>query len=104
MTAIGWIKILVFLGVIAALTRPLGVYLFRVFEAPDDKRPLPRTFGRAERLLLRACGLRAPREQTWLEYTVAMLAFSALGVLVTYFIQRFQGSLPLDPEGLPDVD
>jgi K+-transporting ATPase ATPase A chain len=102
MTGIGWLKIFVFLGVIAALAKPLGVYLYRVFEA--EKRPLPRTFGRAEHVLLRLCGLRDPKEQTWVEYAIAMLVFSALGLLVTYFIQRFQTILPFNPEHLPDVD
>jgi len=94
----GWLQILLFFGVILAITKPLGSYMHRVFEG--DRQPLPRTLGRVERGLLRLCGLRDPKEQTWLQYTIAMLVFSALGILVTYIIQRTQGSLPFNPQKL----
>ena len=83
MTAIGWLQILVFFALVVAVTQPLGVYMFRVFEG--ERQPLPRVFGPVERALLsaRAASTRS-NEQTWLEYTVALLVFSAVGVLVTY--------------------
>ncbi len=96
MTVQGWLQILLFFGVVVALTKPIGVYLFWVFERD-------RPSGRIERGVLRLCGVREPREQTWLEYTVAMLVFSALGLVVTYLIQRTQASLPLNPQHLPNV-
>ena len=101
MTFNGWLQIVVFFLLILAVTRPLGVYMFRVFEA--EQRPLPRTLGRIERGLLRLCGLREPKEQTWLRYTVAMLVFSAVTLIVTYAIERAQGSLPWNPQHLPGV-
>jgi K+-transporting ATPase ATPase A chain len=101
MSVAGWIQIILFFAVILAVTRPLGAYMFRVFEG--DRQPLPRTLGRIEHGLLRLCGLRAPKEQTWVEYAVAMLLFSALGLLGTYVIQRAQGSLPFNPQHLPGV-
>jgi K+-transporting ATPase ATPase A chain len=101
MTAIGWIQIVVFFLVILAITKPVGVFLYRVYES--DGRPLPRTFGRVERGLLRLCGLKDPKEQTWREYTIAMLVFSATGLVVTFLIQRLQGGLPLNPQHLPNV-
>ncbi len=75
MTAIGWFQILAFALVILALTRPLGVYMFRVFEG--EHRPLPRVFGPVERFLLRLCGVDEKKEQTWVEYTASLLVFSA---------------------------
>ena len=63
----------------------------------------PRTLGNVERLLLRLCGLKEPKEQTWIQYTIAMLIFSAMGLLVTYTIQRAQGSLPFNPQHLGAV-
>ncbi len=101
MTFNGWLQIVIFFLVILALTKPLGIYMFRVFEG--DKQPLPRVLGRLERGLLRLCGLKQPKEQTWVQYAIAMLVFSALGVLVTYVIQRAQGSLPFNPQKLPGV-
>ena len=101
MTLNGWLQIIFFFLVILAITKPIGVYLHRVFEA--DKQPLPRTLGNVERLLLRLCGLKEPKEQTWIQYTIAMLIFSAMGLLVTYTIQRAQGSLPFNPQHLGAV-
>jgi potassium-transporting ATPase potassium-binding subunit len=101
MTFNGWTQIIVFFLVVLAITKPVGVYLYRVFEG--DQQPLPRTLGRIERGLLRLCGLKEPKEQTWVQYTVAMLVFSAMGLVVTYLIQRTQGSLPGNPQDLANV-
>jgi len=98
MTANGWLQIAFFLLVIVALTKPLGIYLYRVFEG--EKRPFARTLGAVERFLLRLCGIKQPAAQNWKEYTAALLMFSVLGVLVTYFIQRMQHVLPFNPEKL----
>jgi len=101
MTFNGWLQIIVFFVLVVAVTKPLGVYMFRVYEG--DKQPLPRTLGRVERLLLRLCGLKDAKEQTWVQYTVALLVFSAMGLIATYLILRTQGALPLNPQGLPNV-
>src|SRR6185369_13804834 len=101
MTANGWLQILVFAAAILAVTKPRGVYMYRVFEG--SRQPLPRLFGPIERVLYRACGIDPTREQTWTEYTLALLVFSALGVLVTYALQRLQGVLPLNPQGFGAV-
>jgi K+-transporting ATPase ATPase A chain len=97
----GWIQILLYLGLVLAVTKPLGVYLHRVFEG--ERRPLPSVFGRVERGVLRACGIRAGEEQTWREYAVALLLFSGFSLLATYAIQRLQHVLPLNPQNLPAV-
>ena len=101
MTAVGWIQIVVFFLVILALTKPLGAFMFRVFEG--EAQPLPRVFGPVERFLLRLCGVNGKKEQTWREYAVALLLFSAFGMLVTYAIQRLQQVLPFNPQGLAAV-
>ncbi|HET6283190.1 MAG TPA: potassium-transporting ATPase subunit KdpA, partial [Polyangia bacterium] len=99
MTANGWMQIILFFLVILALTRPIGIYLHRVFEGPV--RPLARVLAPIERLLLRLCGVKGDETQTWKGYAVYLLMFSALGVLVTYAIQRLQHVLPLNPQHLP---
>jgi K+-transporting ATPase ATPase A chain len=101
MTANGWLQILLYGGVVLLLTKPLGAYMYRVFEG--DSQPLPRVFGPAERGIYALCGVDPKREQTWQEYSVALLLFSALGVLVTYAIERLQPVLPLNPQGLGAV-
>jgi potassium-transporting ATPase potassium-binding subunit len=102
MTLNGWIQIGLFFLVILALTRPLGVYMYRVYEG--EQKPLPRLMGPVERFLFRLCGVDPKREQTWIEYTVALLVFSAFGVLVTYAIQRLQLHLPLNPQKVAAVE
>ncbi|RKH44795.1 potassium-transporting ATPase subunit KdpA [Corallococcus sicarius] len=101
MTATGWLQTLLFFALVLALTKPVGGYLFRVFEA--GTQPLPRLLGPVERALLRLCGVDREREQTWGQYTVALLAFSLLGVLILYVLQRLQHVLPFNPQGLPAV-
>jgi len=101
MTLVGWIQIAVFSLLIGLLTKPLGLYMFRVFEG--DKQPLPKVFGPIERLTYKLSGVDAKREQTWVEYSIALLVFSCFGVLVTYLIQRLQGHLPLNPQGMGAV-
>jgi K+-transporting ATPase ATPase A chain len=101
MTANGWIQIALFFLVVLALTKPLGAYMHRVFEG--ERQPLPRVLGPLERLLYRLSGVDPKREQGWKGYAAAILVFSALGVLVTYAIQRLQHVLPLNPQGLGPV-
>ncbi len=101
MTRAGWLQIGFYAVVLIALTRPLGKYLFRVFEG--DQQPLPSVFGPVERLFFRLSGVSAKDEQTWIGYTVALLVFSAIGFLVTYAILRLQAHLPLNPQHLPGL-
>ena len=96
MTVAGWLQIAVFLLLIAAVAKPLGVYMYRVFEG--KRQPLPKLLGPIERFLYRLCGVDPSKEQTWLQYTLALLVFSLLGLVVTYAIERLQGALPLNPQ------
>src|SRR5712672_4300086 len=102
MTAIGWAQIALFFVVVLALARPLGAYMFRVFEG--TRQPLPAVLGRVERLVYRLSGVDAGREQTWPAYAFSLLAFSLLGLLVTYAIERLQHVLPLNPQHLGPVE
>ena len=101
MTWVGWTEIVVYAAVILALTKPLGIYMYRAFEG--EERPFARLFGPLERAFYRVCGVDPRREQTWLEYSFALLAFSAASLLVSYAIFRLQAVLPLNPQGLPAV-
>src|SRR5580765_4644908 len=102
MTAIGWLQILVFFAAILGVTKPLGFYMFRVFEG--DRQPLPRLFGGLERLCYRLSGVDPKKEQTWKQYAFALLVFSAFGLVVTYLIQRLQGMLPFNPQHFGAVE
>jgi K+-transporting ATPase, A chain len=97
----GWLQILTLFLVLLAVTKPLGHYMYRVFEGSE--RPSRRVLAPIERWLLRLCGASPNDEQTWIEYAVSLLIFSAIGVVVTYAIQRLQHHLPLNPQGLGPV-
>ncbi len=101
MTVNGWIQILLFAAIIFAITKPLGSYMYRVFES--DRQPLPRLFGAIEGLLYKLCGVDPKQHQDWKQYTVAMLVFSAITLLLTYGIERLQHVLPLNPQNFPPV-
>lgn len=101
MTLNGWLQILFFSAIILALTKPLGAYMHRVFEG--ERQPLPRVLGPIERFLYRLCGVDPTIEQRWDQYTVALLIFSACGVLVTYAIERLQHVLPFNPQKMAPV-
>ena len=101
MTVNGWIQIFLFAAIIFALTKPLGDYMFRVFEG--DRPPLPGFFGFIERLIYKLCGVDPKQQHDWKQYTLAMLVFSAITLLVTYGIERLQHLLPLNPQNFGPV-
>ena len=98
MTAQAGILLLVFLALVAAVAWPLA----RWIDAAMDGRPA--LLARLEAPLWRLAGVRADRESGWLHYTAGLLLFNGLGVLAVYALQRGQGLLPLNPQGLPGVD
>jgi K+-transporting ATPase ATPase A chain len=97
-TAIGWAQVALFFAAVLVLTKPLGSWMFRVFEG--ERRPLPSV----ERFFFRLCGVDPAREQTWVAYAFSLLAFSVAGMLVTYAIQRLQHVLPFNPQHLAAVE
>jgi potassium-transporting ATPase potassium-binding subunit len=102
MTANGWLQIGVFLFVIFALTKPLGVFMARVFNR--EKTFLDFALRPIERLIYRATGVREDHEMAWTEYTSAMLLFSGVSMVLLYVIERAQKWLPLNPQKLANVE
>ncbi|MGO9125210.1 MAG: potassium-transporting ATPase subunit KdpA [Terriglobales bacterium] len=101
MTANGWLQIAVFLALILAVTKPLGVFMTRVFNR--ERTFLDPVLRPMERLIYRATGVEEDREMRWLEYAGSMLLFSAVSMLLLYVLQRVQGVLPFNPQKLPKV-
>jgi K+-transporting ATPase ATPase A chain len=101
MTFNGWIQISVFLIAVLALTRPLGVYLYHVFEGRN--KPFAGILRPLEKIIYRLCGIDPDEDQDWKTYALSLLLFSLASFLVTYGILRFQGFLPLNPEKLKNV-
>ena len=99
MHATDWIQLGLFIGLLALITKPLGLYLMKVLDA-DGKTFLDPVLKPLERATYRLMGTQPSKEQDWKQYTLAMLLFSLVGVFFTYFILRFQHLLPLNPQGL----
>src|SRR3984957_18984708 len=96
MTANGWIQILVFLALILAVTKPLGVFMARVFNR--ERTFLDPVARPVERLLYRVTGVDENHEMRWTEYAIAMLLFSLVSMVLLYLMQRLQGYLPFNPQ------
>jgi potassium-transporting ATPase potassium-binding subunit len=96
MTVNGWLQIFVFLALIFAVTKPLGVFMARVFAG--ERTFLDPVLRPIERFIYRVTGVDAKHEMRWTEYATSMLLFSCVSMLLLYVIQRIQGILPLNPQ------
>jgi K+-transporting ATPase ATPase A chain len=97
-----WFQFALYVGALLLITKPLGLYLVKVLDVQGttwlDKIVKP-----FERVTYRVCGIDPDREQSWIGYTVSLLAFSMVGMLATYYILRYQDHLPLNPQGFPGL-
>ena len=101
MTANGWFQIVVFLLLVLAVTKPLGVFMTRVFNR--ERTFLDPVLRPIERLIYKLCFVDENHEMRWTEYAFAMLLFSVVSMLVLYLMQRVQGILPLNPQKFAGV-
>ncbi len=101
MTFNGWLQILIYIGILLLLVKPLGGYMTRVFTG--ERTFLSFVLRPVERGLYRLAGTDEREEQHWTTYSVSMLLFSLAGFLVLYALQRLQGSLPYNPAGMTAV-
>src|SRR6266446_3477779 len=95
----GWIQLAVYVAALAAITKPMGLYLMQVLDA-KGKTWFDPVLKPLEHLTYRLMGVRADREHDWKQYTLAMLLFSLVSCVFTYAILRLQHLLPLNPQGL----
>src|SRR6266436_1639566 len=99
MQTAGWPQLALYVVALAAITKPMGLYLMQVLDTNGRTwfdpvlRPL-------ERLTYCLMGVKKEREHDWKQYTLAMLLFSLVGCFFTYSILRLQHLLPLNPQGL----
>src|SRR6202166_839259 len=96
MTTNGWMQIAVFLALILAITKPLGVFMARVFSG--ERTFLDPVLRPIERLLYRVTGVDEKHEMRWTEYAISMLLFSGASMMVLYLIERVQQFLPWNPQ------
>jgi K+-transporting ATPase ATPase A chain len=102
MSANGWFQIGFFLFVILLITKPLGVFMARVFSG--QRTLLDWMLRPIERLIYRLTGIDEKHEMRWTEYAASMLLFSGVSMAVLYLIERMQKVLPLNPQKFANLE
>jgi K+-transporting ATPase ATPase A chain len=102
MTLNGWLQIAVYVLLILAVTKPLGIFMARVFAG--ERTFLTPVLAPVERGFYRLAGVDARQEQHWTTYSFALLFFSVVSFLAVYGLQRLQGVIPIfNPQAMPAV-
>jgi K+-transporting ATPase ATPase A chain len=102
MTINGWLQIAFFLLLVFLVTRPMGVFMARVFSR--EKTFLDPVLKPLERLLYRVTAVDENHEMRWTEYAISMLLFSLVSMIGLYLVERLQGYLPFNPQRLGAVN
>src|ERR1700687_3727736 len=98
MTTAAIAQIVVYVVLLLAITKPMGLFMARLFQGERTfLHPLLRPL---ERLVYKLCGVREDAEQRWTQYAGSLLSFSVFSFLFAYILQRAQGHLPLNPQNL----
>ena len=97
-----WAELFLFLLLLVVLTKPMGIYLYRVLER-EGKTHLEWLMGSLEKFTYRFCRIHTEKEQNWKQYLGSIVAFSVICLVVTYLLLVFQGMLPLNPQKLPSL-
>src|SRR5476651_1501832 len=97
MTTNGILQILSFLGIILLVTKPVGLFMSRLFQG--ERTFLHPVLRPVEVLIYKLGGVREHEEQRWTQYAASLLSFSLFSFLFVYAFQRLQGLLPLNPQG-----
>src|SRR5712671_1556163 len=95
MTILGIAQIVIFFALVVIMTKPIGTFMYRVFEG--ERTFLHPIFRPLERLIYWLGGVREGEEQSWIRYSASMISLSVFSFLFVYLLQRFQGHLPLNP-------
>src|ERR1700694_1199208 len=95
MTLLGIAQILIFFAIVVAITKPVGTFMYRVFEG--KRTFLHPVFRPMEGLIYWLGGVRENDEQSWIRYSASMISLSIFSFLFVYLVQRLQGYLPLNP-------
>ena len=98
------VQVIVFLLIVLVLTKPLGLYMYKVFNG--QRTWLSPILVPVERFFYRLCGVSEDDEQKWTGYMISVLIFSVVGMLLLYLFERtqqWQGPF-FNPQGLPNVE
>src|ERR1017187_10000871 len=95
MTLLGIAQILIFFALVVAITKPIGTFMYRVFEG--QRTFLHPVFRPLERLIYWLGGVREGEEQSWIRYSASMISLSIFSFLFVHLLHGLEGPLPLNP-------
>jgi K+-transporting ATPase ATPase A chain len=101
MTIQGWTLIVLFVAILVALAKPMGAWIFALYEG--RRTPLHVVLSPVERGFYKLSGIDPAAEMGWRRYAVHMLLFQIVLLLFTYAVLRLQGVLPMNPRALPGI-
>jgi K+-transporting ATPase ATPase A chain len=101
MNTYSWLQLILYMVVLLALAKPLGTFMAKVYQG--ERTFLDPVLRPLEKLIYRSASVNSDEEMGWKTYALAMILFNVLGLLVVYGLQRLQGLLPLNPQGLGAV-
>jgi len=101
MNLFSWLQLILYLVVLLLLAKPLGSFMAKVYQG--QRTFLDRVLGPIEQFIYRVSGVNPDEDMNWKTYAIAVMLFNVLGLLAVYALQRLQGVLPLNPEGLGAV-
>ena len=97
MQIMDWLQLIIFIAILTALVKPVGVYLYRVLDQ-KEKTGLEFAFSSLERITYKLCSIDPQKEQNWKEYLFALMMFSLAAFVFMFTILGIQQFLPLNPE------
>jgi len=101
MNLYSWLQLILYLVILLALAKPLGSFMAKVYQG--EHTFLDPVLGPLERFVYRVSGVKSDEDMNWKTYAIAVMVFNVLGLIVVYLLQRLQGVLPLNPQGLGAV-
>src|SRR5512143_3875616 len=101
MNLYSWLQLILYFVVLLALAKPLGSFMAKVFQG--ERTFLDSVLGPVDRFVYRLSCVNPQEEMNWKTYAIAVVLFNLLGLIVVYLLQRLQGVLPLNPQGLGAV-
>lgn len=97
-----WLQLILYFVVLLALAKPLGSFMTKVYQG--EHTFMDRVLGPVERFIYRISGVDSQEDMSWKTYAIAVIIFNVLGLIAVYLLQRLQGVLPLNPQGLAAVN
>jgi len=96
------IELFTMILVVVLLTKPVGTYMYKIFEYKPMK--LDKVFLPVENFIYKLSGINAEEEMSWKKYALSFLLVNTVMMIIGYIILRIQRFLPLNPTGVKNME